>query len=144
MGLKNQFKPEILDADWLLEDMEKRSIKIEFLNVPDFFLNEETKEINEDALVSNIHSVNPQVIIMMICYSQFLDLKYLLERAGLFPALRMNQDLNILSNGQILTMNDVQKEFIQTMTHEDHVEKNVIVTGPVGSFLTQLGQSQSH
>ena len=47
--------------------------------------------------------------------------------------------MNILSNGQILTMNDVQKEFIQTLTLEDHVEKDVIVTGPVGSGKTLLG-----
>ena len=97
--------------------MERRSIKIEFLNVPDFFVKEETKEIDEEALVSKVRSLNPQIIIMMICYSQFLDLKSLLERAGLFPTMRMNRDLNILSNGQILTMNDVQKEFIETMTH---------------------------
>ena len=134
-----KFKPEILQADWLLEDKEKRSIKIEFLNVPDFFLDEETKAINEDAIVSEIQLINPRVIIMMICYSHFLDLKSLLERVGIFPALRMNQDLNILSNGQILTMNDVQKEFIQTLTLEDHVEKDVIVTGPVGSGKTLLG-----
>ena len=36
-------------------------------------------------------------------------------------------------------MNDVQKEFIQTMAHENHVEKNVILTGPVGSGKTLLG-----
>ena len=119
--------------------MKKRSIKIEFLNVPDFFLDEETKTINEDALVSEIQLINPRVIIMMICYSHFLDLKSLFERVGLFPALRINQDLNILSNGQILTMNDVQKEFIQTLTLEDHVEKDVVVTGPVGSGKTLLG-----
>ena len=52
--------------------MAKRSIKIEFLNVPDFFVDEETREIDEDALVSEIRSVNPRVIIMMICYSHFL------------------------------------------------------------------------
>ena len=75
----------------------------------------------------------------MICYSQLIDLKSLLERVGLFPTLRMNQDLNILSNGQMLTMNAVQKEFIQTMAQEDHVEKDVIVTGPVGSGKTLLG-----
>ena len=102
-------------------------------------MNEETKAINEDALVLEIGLINPRVIIMMICYSHFLDLKSLLERVGLFPALRINQDLNILSNGQILTMNDVQKEFIQTMANEDHVEKDVIVTGPVGSGKTLLG-----
>ena len=109
------------------------------MNIPDFFLDEETKAINEAALVSKIRLINPQVVIMMICYSQFLDLKALLERTGLFPELRINQDLNILSNGQILTMNDVQKEFIQTMALEDHVEKDVIVTGPVGSGKTLLG-----
>ena len=119
--------------------MKKRSIKIEFLNVPDFFLDEETKTINENAIVSEIQLINPQVIIMMICYSHFLDLKSLLERAGLFPTLRINRDLSILSNGQILTMNDVQREFIQTLTLEDHVEKDVIVTGAVGSGKTLLG-----
>ena len=36
-------------------------------------------------------------------------------------------------------MNNVQNEFIQTMTLEDHVEKDVIVTGPVGSGKTLLG-----
>ena len=76
---------------------------------------------------------------MIICYSHFLDLRSLLEEKGLFAEMRMNRDLNILSNGQILTMNDVQKEFIQTIAHEDHVEKNVIVTGPVGSGKTLLG-----
>ena len=109
------------------------------MNVPDFFLKEESKEIDEDALVSEIRSVDPQIVIMMICYSNFLDLKSLLERAGLFPTMRMNRDLNILSNGQILTMNDVQKDFIHTLTLEDHVEKDVIVTGPVGSGKTLLG-----
>ena len=82
------------------------------MNVPDFFLinlDEETKEIDEGALVSEIQLINPKVVIMMICYSHFLDLKSLLERVGLLPVLRINQDLNILSNGQILTMNAVQK-----------------------------------
>ena len=53
--------------------------------------------------------------------------------------MRLNRDLNILSNGQILTMNDVQKEFIQALAQENHVEKDVIVTGPVGSGKTLLG-----
>ena len=75
----------------------------------------------------------------MICYSQTLDLKFLLEGAGLFAEMRINRDLGILSNGQILTMNVVQKEFIQTMIHEDHVEKDVVLTGPVGSGKTLLG-----
>ena len=122
-----------------MEDKAKRSIKIEFLNVPDFFLEIETREIDEDAFVSEIRTIHPQVIIIMICYSQFLDLKFLLERSGLFPAMRMNRELNIISKGQILTMNNVQKEFIHTMADQDNVEKDVVITGPVGSGKTILG-----
>ena len=75
----------------------------------------------------------------MICYSHIIELKFLFERAGLFPSMRINQELNILSNGQILTMNQDQKDFIETLAHKDHVEKDVIVTGPVGSGKTLLG-----
>ena len=105
----------------------------------DFINDKETKTLDEDRIVSEIRSINPQMTVMVICYSHFLDLKSLLERAGLFPTMRLNRDLNILSNGQILTMNNVQKEFIETMTHKDHVEKDVVVTGPVGSGKTLLG-----
>ena len=76
---------------------------------------------------------------LIICHSQMLDFKFLLERTGIFAEQRINRDLNILSNGQILTMNNVQKEFLQTLTHQDHVEKDVVVTGPVGSGKTLLG-----
>ena len=76
---------------------------------------------------------------MLICYSQILELKFLLEEKGLFAEMRINREMNILSKGQILTMNDIQKEFIQIMAQEENVEKDVIVTGPVGSGKTLLG-----
>ena len=47
--LKNQFSPRVLkhcDSEWLLEEKEKRNIKFEFIAIPDFFKNEETKEID--------------------------------------------------------------------------------------------------
>ena len=109
------------------------------MDIPDFIINEESKELDEIGIVSEIRSINPQITIMMICYSQILKLKFLLEGTGLFSEMRINRDLNILSNGQILTMNDVQKDFIQTMTRPDHIEKDVVLTGPVGSGKTLLG-----
>ena len=122
-----------------MEDKEKRKIKFEFLAIPDFFKNQETKEIDEDCLVSRIREINPQITFMAICYSQILDLKFLLEGKGLFAEMRMDRDLKILSNGQILTMNPTQKEFIQSLAMEDNVEKDVVITGPVGSGKTLLG-----
>ena len=112
----------------LLKKKKKLNIKFEFIDIPDFFINEETKEIDEDGLVCKIRTINPQITFMVICYSEINELKFLLEEKGIFAKMRMNRDLNILSNGQILTMNDVQKEFIQTMTHEDLFEKVVSVT----------------
>ena len=87
------------DSEWLLEEKEKRNIKFEYLNISDFFVNEETKEIDEDGLETAIRSIQPQIVILVICYSQILDLKYFLESRGLFTEIRMNRDLNILSRG---------------------------------------------
>ena len=140
--MKNQFSATVLknyDSEWLLDEKEKRNIKFAYLAIPDYFKDEETKEIDEDRLIYEIRSTNPQIIIMVIYYSQILDLKFLLEERGILAEIRMNRDLNILSRGQILTMNDVQKDFIQTLSQEDNVEKDVIITGPVGSGKTLLG-----
>ena len=140
-SLKNQFTHRVLksyNSEWILEDKEKRNIKFEFLDIPDFFQDEETKAVDENALVSAIRLIDPQVTIMVICYSQILELKFLLEETGLFAEMRLNRDLNILSNGQILTMNDILTDFIQTFAHEDNVGKDVVITGPVGSGKTLM------
>ena len=127
------------EAEWLLIEKEKRNIKFEYLDIPQFFINEETKEIDENGLIEAIRSINPQIVIMVICYSQILELKFLLEESGLFPEIRMNRDLNILSRGQIFRMNNIQTKFIQKMAQKINIEKNVIITGPVGSGKTMLG-----
>ena len=124
-----------------LEEKEKEPKKCK-LDTTQCFKNEDTKhvkEIDKKSLVSKIRSIKPQMTFMVICYSEINDLNFLLEGYGIFAEMRMNRDLNILSNGQILTMNDVQKEFIQTIGHEDHVEKDFILRGPVGSGKTILG-----
>ena len=121
-----------------MNDKDKRKINFEFLNTPNF-LDETTREIDEDQLVTRIRSINPQMTVMVICYSQYLELKWILEKHGLFAEMRMNRDLSIVSNGQILTMNQIQKDFIHAITKKENVEKDVVVTGPVGSGKTLLG-----
>ena len=36
-------------------------------------------------------------------------------------------------------MNKVQKGFLETLAHRNHVKKDVVITGPVGSGKTLLG-----
>ena len=116
-----------------------QGIDLKFLAIPDFYKNA-GKEIDENGLISKIQSIKPEIAFMMICYSEINDIKFLLEGAGIFAKMRRNHDLNILSNGKILTMNDVQKKFIQDIAHESNVEKEEVrITGPVGSGKTLLG-----
>ena len=123
----------------LFEEMKKQNSKFKFLDIPDFFKVEESNKIDKTRLVSKIYEIDPQIIFMVICYSEINDLRFLLEGSGLFAEMRMNRDLNILSKGHFLTMNDTQKRFIQTLAHEDHIKKDVILTGSVGSGKTVLG-----
>ena len=125
----------------LLVEKEKETNKYKLDTAP-YFKNEDTKharDIDKSGLVSKIRAIDPQMTFMVICYSEINDLKFLLEGYGLFSVMKMNRDINILSNGHFLTMNDAQKKFIQTMAHDDHINKDVILTGPVGSGKTLLG-----
>ena len=78
--------------------------------------------------------------VMVICYSNTLDLKFLLEAKGKFSEARINRDLNILSKGKILTLNETQKKFIQTVAQPENIEKKIVqIEGKVGSGKTLLG-----
>lgn len=105
----------------------------------DYFKDEKTKEIDEDRLVKKIRSINPQMVVMVICYIDILDLKFLLEKSGLFAQMRLNREQNIVSNGQLVTLNEIQKELFETLSVEKNLEKDAVITGPVGSGKTVMG-----
>ena len=119
--------------------MEKRNIKREFLAVPDYYINEDKKEIDEDKFIKDIETINATMVAMVICYSQLLDLKFLLESKGIFSETRMNRDICLQSRGQILTMSGTQKKFLQTMAQPENIEKDVLIEGQVGSGKTLMG-----
>ena len=116
------------------EEMLERNIKAEFIAIQSFFKNEKTKEIKEEKLIAHIRQIDPQMVIMVICYGQILDLKFLLEESGIFSELRFNRDLCIQSRGKFLSMSKVQKEFLQAMAKPENLTKKVVnIEGQVGS-----------
>ena len=119
--------------------MEKRNIKREFLAVPDYYINEDKKEIDEDKFIKDIETIDATMIAMVICYSQLLDLRFLLESKGIFSETRMNRDICLQSRGQILTMSETQKKLLQTVAQPENIEKNVWIEGQVGSGKTLMG-----
>ena len=121
-------------------EMKKRNIKAKFLGIHEYFKDYSTKEIDERRLVDDIKQTNPSMVVMVICYSQILCLRFLLEGAGIFSEVRMNRDLCLQSKGQILTMSETQKKFLQTMAQPENIEKRIVrIEGQVGSGKTLLG-----
>ena len=94
------------------EDIKKRRIKVEFLDIPSFYKDVDKKQIDEIALETSIRQISPQMVFILICFSQILDLRFLLEGAGILSEIRMSRDLKLISKGKILTLNDTQKELL--------------------------------
>ena len=61
-------------------EMKKRNIKAKFLGIHEYFKDYSTKEIDERRLVDDIKEINPSMVVMVICYSQILCLRFLLEQ----------------------------------------------------------------
>ena len=79
------------------------------------------------------------MIILLLCYSHTLDLKFLLEEHGIFAKARFNRDLCIQSRGQILTMTETQKEFLKTIAKHENVTKRIVkIDGQVGTGKTLM------
>ena len=137
--MKVQIK-EILPRDYpqLKRDIEERKIKFEYLDMFDFYDPEKCKQIKEDELIQEITRIDPQIIIMVICFSRILQCKFLLEENGLLSCKKLNRELNLSTGGKIITLNESQKKFIQTVAV--NIEKKIVhIEGLVGSGKTLLG-----
>ena len=122
-------------------EMSKRKIKLKLLGIHQYFFKDESsKAIDEERLVNDIKEINASMIVMVICYSQILHLRFLLEGAGIFAEVRLNRELCLQSKGQILTLSKAQKEFFQTLSQPENIEKKIVrIEGQVGSGKTLMG-----
>ena len=122
-----------------VEDMKKRNISKKFLDLQNYMI-QNTKKVNETQLIDDIRSIHADMIVIVVCYSQILDLKFLLEESGILSETRVVRDLCIQSRGKILTMSQKQKEFLQTVAKPENITKRLIqIQGQVGSGKTLLG-----
>ena len=107
-------------------EMSKRKIKLKFLGIHQYFFKDESsKAIDEERLVNDIKEINASMIVMVICYSQILHLRFLLEGAGILAEVRLNREICLQSKGQIFTLSKTQKEFLQTLSQPENIEKKL-------------------
>ena len=121
-------------------EMTERNIEVLFLDVWDYVKDESTKEVDVESMIQAIRNIGPQMMFIVICYSQILDLRFALEQSGILSEVKLNRDLKIQSRGNILTLSEVQKEFLQTVAKAENITKRIIeIRGQVGSGKTLLG-----
>ena len=132
--LKHQFLTLLKNNhEEVFEDQRKRSIRFEFLDVTEFYLDPNTKAIDEDALEKCIMNINPHIVVLAICFSTTLKLKFVLERKAIFSKIRMQRDLILITNGKILTLDQTQSDLLVKVAKDENIQKVTIIHGPEGS-----------
>ena len=111
------------------EDIEKRRIAIKLINLDEFYNGK--KELNRQALKTKIISMSPSILLISVCYSEILDLRFVLEMEGIFPSLKLQGDLRLATNGKQLELDPVQTKLLYTVAR--NIQKVTIMTGPEGS-----------
>ena len=116
--------------DFAREDIKKRMIKIELLNLDEYY---NGKELNRQALKTKIICISPSILLISVCYSEKLDLRFVLEMEGIFPGLKLQGDLRLATNGKLIELDPVQIELLYTVADEKNIQKVTIIHGPEGS-----------
>ena len=117
--------------DFAREDIEERMIKIELLNLDEYY--NDKKELNRQALKTKIICISPSILLISVCYSEKLDLRFVLEMEGIFPGLKLQGDLRLATNGKLIELDPVQIELLYTVADEKNIQKVTIIHGPEGS-----------
>ena len=117
--------------DFAREDIKKRMIKIELLNLDEYY--NDKKELNRQALKTKIIRISPSILLISVCYSEKLDLRFVLEMEGIFPGLKLQGDLRLATNGKLIELDPVQIELLYTVADEKNIQKVTIIHGPEGS-----------
>lgn len=115
----------------LSNDLKARRLKFELLNVHEFY--NELDELDRVALKKCISNINPSLMCISICYSDKLDLRFVLELEAIFPDLRLRRDLTMVTKGKQINLDTTQRELLFTLSDPVNVEKSVIIHGPEGS-----------
>ena len=121
------------------QDMEKNKIKIEIVDVCNYY--DKDAKLNLNDLMQRLSEIDPRIIVISICHSVNLDLRFALEVEGLFAHMRIQRDLNLTTNGKQITLDPTQKELLKQIAQlakEESDPTTVVISGPEGSGKSML------
>ena len=116
--------------------MKERNIKLKVLDVDHFY--DEMNRLDQKGLKVRILEIKPSVLVISICFSEKLDLRFALEVEAIFPELRLKQDLTMVTHGKQIELDETQRKLLYTVSDLNNIEKMTVVFGPEGSGKTIL------
>ena len=118
------------------DDIEKQNIKFELINVDEFY--NDTKQLNHELITVRVKEVNPGLVLISICFSEKLDLRFALEVHGIFPKMRLTRSLSLATNGKQIELDSTQTKLLYTLAKPENIKKTIVLHGPEGSGKTLL------
>ena len=113
------------------EIIEERKIAIELLNIHEYYNDKD--ELDNKALKTKILYIRPSIVLISICFSEQLDLRFVLEMEGIFPSLKLQGALRLATNGKQIELDPLQDKLLYTMADKKNIHKVTIIHGPEGS-----------
>ena len=107
-----------------------------FVDVNEFY--NENDKLNVEKLRISIKKINPSLILISICFSVTLDIRFALEILGIFPELRLERDLQLATKGKEIKLDPTQVKLLKTLSDPCNIEKTTVLHGPEGSGKTLL------
>ena len=116
---------------WKKDDMAQRKIQIVFVDVNEFY--DENDKLNTERLRFRVKEINPSLVLISICFSETLDIRFALEILGIFPELRLKRGLQLATKGKQIKLDPTQVELLETMAGPCNITKTTVLHGPEGS-----------
>ena len=107
------------------DDIEKQNIKFELINVDEFY--NDTKQLNHELIVARVNEVNPGLVLISICFSEKLDLRFALEVQGIFPEMRLTRSLSLATNGKQIELDSTQTKLLYTLAKPENIKKTIVL-----------------
>ena len=112
-------------------DMEEKNIKIEMLDVCNYF--DKDDKSNFEDLSLKLIEIGPSILVISICHSVNLDLRFALEVEGIFAHIRLKRDLSLTTKGKQINLDPTQRELLMQLAKDENDQKTVVISGPEGS-----------
>ena len=116
---------------------------MDIINIFDFIKKQviESKQrnlIQEKEFIAKVKEIAPNIVAICICYSHLSQVHLMLEKAGILAKERLQRDIQMVTKGRSISLDETQSKLLYIMAEPDNITKTTIIHGPEGSGKTLL------